>query len=64
MRARAVNVGAHTARPSPRGGEGETPETQTADMAGRRRGFESGGTPCGEQFNDLLRSRAMPGGRP
>ena len=33
-------------------------------MTGRRRGFESGGTPCGEQFNDLLRSRAMPGGRP
>ena len=48
----------------PEGGEGETPETQTADMTGRRRGFESGGTPCGEQFNDLLRSRAMPGGRP
>eukprot|EP00966_Prymnesium_polylepis_P200218 4639871-Prymnesium_polylepis.1 len=44
MRARAVNVGARTARLSPRGERrGE----------GRRCGFEtSGGTPCGEQFND------------
>ena len=57
MRVRAVNW-ERTQQGQARGGRG----VEKADGAGLS--IESGGIPCGEQFNDLLMSRASPDGRP
>ena len=52
------SIGSAHSKAKPEGGIG----VEKADGAGLS--IESGGIPCGEQFNDLLRSRASRGGRP